>query len=1005
MNTKKKLMTLLLLALLLPITATALPPTNYDNYEFEVDGIYYKIEGNVACVTYQRYDYGMHLSDYHGDVVIPATVTYQGKTYPVTIIDCYAFNYCQGVTSITIPESITTIRSSAFYECSGLTSVNIIDLEAWCNIDIEFNPLVYAHHLYLNDTEVTDLTIPDGITAIKDHAFEGCTGLTSVSIPNSVVSIGNHSFEDCEGITSVNIPNSVTEIGEQAFRACSAMTSLSIGDSVTNIGPAAFEGCLGLTSLNIGQSVTIIGDIAFRYCTGLTTVKIPDTVTYIGMYAFEGCTGLKSVSIGKSVTTIESGAFEGCWGLTSIKIPDSVTEIGGSVFQNCTSLRSVTLGKSVANININSFENAPAIESVTCKATTPPWWYNTSMFSENVYNHAPLFVPKGSEQAYKTAQTWGQFSTIMGVDWEASGSDLEVDGIYYVLDEKQATATVTNFSNGAVIITGTEYTGDIVIPETITSESGKTYTVTAIGNYAFDGCTLVSSVSLPNTILSLGDFSFVYCSGLTSLSIPESVTSIGEDCFVYCTGLTELKLPEGITSIGHSAFASCTNLADIYIPNSLTSIGQDVFYRTAWFNNQPDGIIYAGPFAYCYKGAMPDNTTIEIKPGIRYIADYAFSEYFGEHKITSVVMPNSLISVGRRAFLDCTRLEAVQLSSSLIAVEERAFEGCTQLMSFDFPNSLRSIGESAFSHTGWYDVQPDGLVYAGTVAYHYKGRVPEGTQLSIQDGTTSIADAAFMGDEKYYYGIDDYEGLLSVDIPNSVKYIGSYAFLDDCPNLSKVTIGSGVEDMGNCSFAWIPNLTDVTINEGVKLIGKEMFSGCPELKKITIPNSVEVIRYRAFAAWDDDGYIEEPACISLAEVTIGCGVKSIEAFSFSGCTALTNITCLATTPPVLEDENCFDDDCYSRATLFVPAEVVDVYRTAPIWERFTNIKPVGSGGQPGDVNGDGEVTIGDANSVIDIVVMGGNAGHTRIPAADVNGDGEVNIADVNAVIDMIIKGN
>ena len=125
MNTTTKLMTLLL-ALILPATVFALPPYSYTNYEFAVDGIYYKIVDNEACVTYQEYRSGMHLSDYHGDVVIPAQVTYQDVTYPVTTIDYYAFNYCQGLTSITIPESITTIKDNAFYLCTRLTCVNLL---------------------------------------------------------------------------------------------------------------------------------------------------------------------------------------------------------------------------------------------------------------------------------------------------------------------------------------------------------------------------------------------------------------------------------------------------------------------------------------------------------------------------------------------------------------------------------------------------------------------------------------------------------------------------------------------------------------------------------------------------------------------------------------------------------------------------------------------------------------------------------------------------------------
>ncbi|MBQ9576043.1 MAG: leucine-rich repeat domain-containing protein, partial [Muribaculaceae bacterium] len=126
MKTKNKLMMTLMLALLLPVTAVALPPYGYTNYEFAVDGIYYKIVDNEACVTFQQYSSGMHLSDYHGDVVIPAQVTYRDVTYPVTTIDYYAFNYCQGLTSITIPESITTIKDCAFYLCTSLTSVNLL---------------------------------------------------------------------------------------------------------------------------------------------------------------------------------------------------------------------------------------------------------------------------------------------------------------------------------------------------------------------------------------------------------------------------------------------------------------------------------------------------------------------------------------------------------------------------------------------------------------------------------------------------------------------------------------------------------------------------------------------------------------------------------------------------------------------------------------------------------------------------------------------------------------
>ena len=160
MNTTKKLMTLLL-ALILPASAYALRPYSYTNYEFAVDGIYYKIVDNEACVTYQEYRSGMHLSDYHGDVVIPAQVTYQDVTYPVTTIDFYAFNYCQGLTSITIPESITTIKDCAFYLCTSLTCVNL-----------------------LTSTVV-----------IEKHAFSMCSALTTITCPSTTPPAMY--YEDC----------------------------------------------------------------------------------------------------------------------------------------------------------------------------------------------------------------------------------------------------------------------------------------------------------------------------------------------------------------------------------------------------------------------------------------------------------------------------------------------------------------------------------------------------------------------------------------------------------------------------------------------------------------------------------------------------------------------------------------------------------------------------------------------------------------------------------------
>ena len=232
------------------------------------------------------------------------------------------------------------------------------------------------------------MTIPDSVTSIGGHAFEGCSGLTSVTIPDSVTSIGWGAFEYCSGLTGVTIPDSVTSIGNYVFSGCSGLTSVTIPNSVTSIGSSAFAGCSGLTSVTIPDSVTNIVDWAFSDCSGLIEfivsegnpsyksanglllskngtelvagingdVVIPDGVTSIGYAAFFGCSGLTSVTIPDSVTSIEDYAFEYCSGLTSVIISKSVISIERGTFLYCDGLTSVYIPSSVTKIEKEAFK-------------------------------------------------------------------------------------------------------------------------------------------------------------------------------------------------------------------------------------------------------------------------------------------------------------------------------------------------------------------------------------------------------------------------------------------------------------------------------------------------------------------------------------------------------------------------------------------------------------------------------------------------------------------------
>ncbi len=216
------------------------------------------------------------------DIIIPETY----KDLPVTSIGGSAFSSCNRLTSVTIPDSITSIGSSAFYNTAYYNNES-----NWEN-----GVLYIGKHLIDAKTSLAGAySIKEGTLTIAGSAFSGCSGLTSVTIPDSVTSIGNHAFRDCTELTSITIGNSVTSIGEYAFYSCKRLTSITIPDSVTSIGKGAFSSCDGLTSVTIGNGVTSIGDSAFENCTGLTSVTIPDSVTSIGDYAFRGCDGLTDI--------------------------------------------------------------------------------------------------------------------------------------------------------------------------------------------------------------------------------------------------------------------------------------------------------------------------------------------------------------------------------------------------------------------------------------------------------------------------------------------------------------------------------------------------------------------------------------------------------------------------------------------------------------------------------------------------------------------------------------
>ena len=507
------------------------------------------------------------------------------------------------------------------------------------------------------------------------------------------------------------------------------------------------------------------------------------------------------------------------------------------------------------------------------------------------------------------------------------------------------------------------------------------YGVTRVGNYAFEECSNLASIEIPDSVISLGDHVFYNCSSLESVEIPDGDTSIGWMAFYNCSSLKSIEIPDSVTDIVTSAFYGCSSLENIEIPDSVTSIGGMAFSGCSSLESAIIGnsVTSIGGYAFMDCSSLE---SIEIPDSVTSIRYWAF---YNCSSLESVIIGNSVTSMEHSVFYNCSNLDSVIIGNSMTSIESDVFYNCSSLASINIPDSVTSIGDSAFEEcSSLTSIElPDRVTSIGDRSFYNCSSL---ASINIPDSMTSLGYWAFKGcsslesieipDCVMRIGSEDFSNcssLASIEIPDSVMSIGAKAF-SGCSSLASINIPDGVTSIGDSVFSGCSSLASINIPNGVTSIGDSAFSGCSSLASINIPDGVTSIGDSAFSGCSSLASINIPdgvtsigsgafsGCNSLASINIPNGVTSIGYEAFSGCSSLASIEI---PDGVTSIGGSAFYGCRSLASVNIPDSVTSIGSCA-----FDNCRSLESIEIPDSVTSIGSWAFRDCSSLTDVYYVG-----------------------------------
>ena len=802
-------------------------------------GIIYETNGSYATVV-----------GYDGDKTdIVIGRTYEGL--PVTKIGAEAFRNNSNITSITIPDSITTIEQYAFAGCGDINSITIgtgvtriedwvfentsicnvyiFDVTQWCQMSLGSewysNPFSCSNYVYLNDELLVNLVIPDGITSIGDYAFSNCQTIETITIPDSVTYIGSRAFDNTGySQNSSNWVNGVLYIGKHLISSIGTLSGeYRVKDGTLTIAENAFSYNYNLTSVIIPDSVVSIGSQAFYNCSNLSNVVMSDELSTIGYMAFKSTPYYENSSywdgdvryigsvlveakrditgeyvIKEGTTAIAYGAFE--WtNICSIVIPDSVVTIEDYAFYMCSKLVSVVIGENsnLTTIGKSAFD------------------YCTSL--------TEIYIPEKVENIGLSAFT--NCDHLTGITVAPSNAYYKsVEGVLYSKDGK----TLIQYPIGKT-------DSSFKIPNEVTH----------IAPYAFYSCYNLSSINVYNcSVEVIGEYAFAYCKGINMFYFSSSLREIHDNALYACTNTSWVIIHSDVSYIGAEVFSGCYSLdtIDVYgYDGNFKSIG---------------GVLYTADSKTLVKYPQAKKEShYSVPDGVTTIASDAF--YYCRY-LTSVSIPKSVVAIGDGAFVYCENLVTVTFeeSSALKRIGKSTFYDCDKLAIIKLPEGLIEIGESAFDCNHLVSITiPSTVVKVGNMIWpnlieiiNYSG-IDFSPYINENGETVRHAEFVHNGESKIvnqngylFVTIDDihylvgYVGnLTKLTLPDSFNgesYVVRKNAFDARADITHLIISSGVVEIEESAFRYCQNLVSVTLGENLAAIGEGAFASCYRLVEV-----------------------------------------------------------------------------------------------------------------------------------------------------------------------------